>query len=180
MTLNDELLEQLGQSGLEQIAGLLGTDLAMARQVIEAATGAIVGGMARNARELEGAHALLSALDEHAQRNPFTADVHALSRDGQGILDHVLGEQGIMRVAAGISKFAGIDRRAIMRLLPLIAPMVMSLLADRVRRQDMDAGQVAGELRRETSAISNALGGLLNAVLGGFGDGPRPYPDETQ
>jgi hypothetical protein len=168
VSLNDELLQQLGNSGLEQIAGLLGTDVSTAKQAVEAAAGTIVGGMAVNADQPEGAEALRSALDDHVASDPFNADVASVSRDGRGILDHVLGEQGTEQAAAGISQFAGINMSTVAKLLPLLAPMVMSLLANRANKQGMDAGAVAQDLNKETSAMSGGgLGDLLGAVLGG-------------
>ncbi|MEV0588729.1 DUF937 domain-containing protein [Nonomuraea sp. NPDC050310] len=172
MSLNDELLEQLGSSGLQQIAGLLGTDVATARQAVEAATGTIVGGLAQNAERPEGADALRTALDEHVSADPFNSDLSSVTRDGHGILGHVLGEQGTEHAAAGISQFAGINMNTVLKLLPLLAPMIMSLLAGRANQRGMDAGAVAQDLNNEKSEMSGGgLGDLLNAVLGGAGGG---------
>ncbi|GAA0911371.1 DUF937 domain-containing protein [Nonomuraea longicatena] len=169
MSLNDELLAQLGESGLQQVAGLLGTDTATARSVVEAAAGAITGGLARNAETPDGAHALHGALDRHVDADPFTGDVATLSRDGECILGHVLGSQGTERAATGLARFAGVDRGTVAKLLPLIAPMIMSLLADRAARRGMDAGAVADDLDREQSAIRDGgLGDMLGELLGGI------------
>ncbi|SDM28809.1 DUF937 domain-containing protein [Nonomuraea jiangxiensis] len=167
MTLHDELLAQLGDSGLEQIAGMLGTDTATARDVVQAVSGTIVGGLARNAEHPDGAEALRGALDEHVDTDPFNGDVASLTRDGHGILSHVLGGQGTEAVVSGLSQLAGIDRGTIMRLLPLIAPMIMSLLATRAANADMDAGTMADHLNREQSAVPDALGALLGSIFGG-------------
>ncbi|WP_157246414.1 DUF937 domain-containing protein [Nonomuraea typhae] len=179
MSLNDELIAQLGDSGLQQIAGLLGTDVATARTVVEAATGTIAGGMARNAENLDGAQALRSALDQHVDADPFTGDVANLTRDGQGILGHVLGAQGTEQAADGLAQFAGINSNTIMKLLPLIAPMIMSLLADRASRQNMDAGAVADDLNQEHTGMQDGglgdlLGGLLGSIFGGTPEGQLP------
>ncbi|MFI6504246.1 DUF937 domain-containing protein [Nonomuraea typhae] len=179
MSLNDELIAQLGDSGLQQIAGLLGTDVATARTVVEAATGAIAGGMARNAESLDGAQALRSALDQHVDADPFTGDVANLTRDGQGILGHVLGTQGTEQAADGLAQFAGINSNTIMKLLPLIAPMIMSLLANRANQQNMDAGAVADDLNQEHTGMQDGglgdlLGGLLGSIFGGTPEGQTP------
>lgn len=58
VTLNDELFAALGDSGLQQIAGLLGTDIAQAHTAVEAAVGTIVGGMAHRTGDAQGAQAL--------------------------------------------------------------------------------------------------------------------------
>ncbi|NRQ33061.1 DUF937 domain-containing protein [Nonomuraea sp. NN258] len=190
MTLNDELLTQLGDPGLEQIAGMLGTDPATARKVVEAVSGTIVGGMARNAEHPDGAEALRSALDDHVDADPFNGDVASLTRDGHSILGHVLGGQGTERAAAGLSQMAGINTGTIMKLLPLIAPMVMSLLANRAAGQNLDAGAVADDLNREHQALpgglGNLLGGLLSSIFGGavpqqgFPYEPPPSAEQPQ
>ncbi|MFC4112018.1 DUF937 domain-containing protein [Nonomuraea zeae] len=171
MTLNDELLAQLGDSGLEQIAGMLGTDTTTARNVVEAVSGTIVGGLARNVEHPDGADALRGALDDHVDADPFNGDVASLTRDGHSILGHVLGGQGTEQAAAGLSQFAGINSATIMKLLPLIAPMIMSLLADRAASRNMDAGAVADDLNNERSAVpgglEDLLGGLLGSIFGG-------------
>ncbi|MFI6594720.1 DUF937 domain-containing protein [Nonomuraea sp. NPDC050536] len=181
MSLNDELLAQLGDSGIQEIAGLLGTDTATARQVVEAASGTIVGGMARNADNLDGAQALRTALDDHVDTDPFTGDVASLERDGQSILEHVFGGEGTEEAATGLSQFSGVNSNAIMKLLPLLAPMVMSLLANRASQQNMDAGAVADDLNQEQSAMPGGLEDLLGGLLGGiFGDGGAAVPQQTR
>ncbi|MEU4695568.1 DUF937 domain-containing protein [Nonomuraea dietziae] len=179
MTLNDELFAALGDSGLQQIAGLLGTDTAQARTAVEAAVGTIVGGMAHRTGDAQGAQALRSALDQHVDKDPFTAvtaDPQGLEREGHGILGHVLGQQGTEQAAAGISQFAGLNSQQVMKLLAALASIVMSLLANRANRQGMDAGAVADDLDREQSSarsggLGDVLGGLLGSILGGQGAG---------
>ncbi|WP_170223086.1 DUF937 domain-containing protein [Nonomuraea turkmeniaca] len=168
MTLHDELLEQLGEPGVEQVAGMLGTDPDQARDVVQAVTGIIVGGLARNAQHPDGAEALRAALEDHVDADPFNGDVASLTRDGHSILGHVLGGQGTEQAAAGLARLAGIDTGAVMKLLPLIAPMVMFLLADRAERHDMDAKAVADDLDRERTAVPGreALDGLLANIFG--------------
>jgi hypothetical protein len=172
VALQDELLEQLGDPGLEQVAGMLGTDTARARDVVQAVTGVIVGGLARNAEHPDGADALRGALEDHVDADPFNGDVASLTRDGHSILGHVLGGQGTEQAAAVLAKLAGIDTGATIKLLPLIAPMVMSLLADRAARHDMDARDVAVELARERSEVPPELAAVLDGLLAGiFGGG---------
>ncbi|MGP3912240.1 DUF937 domain-containing protein [Nonomuraea sp. 10N515B] len=177
MTLHDELLEQLGEPGVEQVAGMLGTGPAQARDVVQAVSGIIVGGLARNAQHPDGAEALRGALEDHVDADPFNGDVASLTRDGHGILGHVLGGQGTEQAAAGLARLAGIDTGAVMKLLPLIAPMVMFLLADRAARHDMDARDVARELEREREAVPGGLGEALDGLLSNiFGSAVPGWP----
>ncbi|MEU8248788.1 DUF937 domain-containing protein [Nonomuraea sp. NPDC048916] len=180
MTLNDELLAGLGDPGLEQIAGMLGTDVATARTVLQAVSGTIVGGMARNAEDPDGAEALRGALDEHVDADPFNGDIASLTRDGQSILGHVLGGQGTEQAAAGLARLADVDSGMLMKLLPLIAPMIMSLLANRASDQDMDAAAIAEELVREQSSLPSDLGAVLAGLLAGIFGETVPQQARTQ
>jgi hypothetical protein len=152
MALNDEIFAQLGDPGLERIAAILGTDSVRAREVVEASLGTILDGMARNADRAEGARELRNALDQHIARDPFNQDVGALEQDGHCILGHVLGLQG-QEQAVGISRFAGLSAGSVMQIMATLAPMVMSLLAERLPRQDMDPPTLAGELDRERALL---------------------------
>ncbi|GAA1620659.1 hypothetical protein GCM10009733_016460 [Nonomuraea maheshkhaliensis] len=174
MTLYDELLAGLGDSGLEQIAGMLGSDTLTARKVIEAVSGTIVGGLARNAEHPDGADALLGALDDHRDADPFNGDVASLTRDGHSILGHVLGGQGTELAASQLSRLAGVDSGTIMKLMPLIAPMILSLLAGRAASRDMDPAALADDLERERASVPGGLGELLDGILGDIFGGAVP------
>ncbi|TDE40571.1 DUF937 domain-containing protein [Nonomuraea mesophila] len=182
VTLTDELLAGLGDSGLEQVAGMLGTDPGTARIVTQAVAGTIIGGMARDAEHPDGADALLSALDDHKDTDPFSGDVASLTRDGHSILGHVFGGQGTERVAAGLSQLAAVQPGAMMKLMPLVAPMIMSLLADRATVRKLDARALADELDHERSTLPARLDDLVTTLLDGIFGGtaaPRSSPYDT-
>ncbi|MED7931002.1 DUF937 domain-containing protein [Nonomuraea sp. LP-02] len=174
--LDQQLLEQLGRPGLEQTAAMLGTDLDKARDVVQAVTGVIIGGLARNVQYPDGADALRGALEDHVDADPFDGDVASLTRDGHSILGHVLGGQGTEVAATGLGRLFGVDTGAMMKLLPLIAPMVMYLLATRADGRDLDADALVDELERERAALPDSRRDLLDELLDHiFGPGPgRP------
>ncbi|MGI5274556.1 DUF937 domain-containing protein [Nonomuraea sp. CA-218870] len=182
MRLTDRLLAELGDPGLEQIGGMLATDPGRARDVIAAASAMIVGGMARDAEHPDGAEALRTALDEHTDADPFNGDVASLIRDGQNILAHVLGGQGTETAAYGLARLSGLDPGAVMRLLALLAPMVMSLLAvqaeasdmttEEMTTKEMTTEEMTTELARERATLPRELAVLLADA---FGDLPEPH-----
>lgn len=171
LRLTDRLLAELGDPGLEQIGGMLSAGPGTARDAIAAAAGLIVGGMARDAEHPDGAEALRTALDEHTDADPFNGDVASLIRDGQNILAHVLGGQGTETAAYGLARMSGLDPGAVMRLLALLAPMVMSLLAIEAEQTDMTTDEMTGMLRRERATLPRELTALLADA---FGDVPEP------
>ncbi|MEU4575854.1 DUF937 domain-containing protein [Nonomuraea sp. ATR24] len=166
MTLTDQLVAELGDPGLEQLAGMLGTDPATVREVLRAATGVVVAGMVRSSEHPDGAEALRGALDDHVDADPFNGDVATLARDGQNILAHVLGGQGADHAADALADLTGLDSAALVKVLLLLAPMVMSLLADRAERAGMSTQDMTAELRRERAAVPAALEPLLADLLG--------------
>ncbi|NUW43074.1 DUF937 domain-containing protein [Nonomuraea rhodomycinica] len=180
MTLTDEILDRLGDPGLEQFAGMLGTCTATTRTVLQVVTGTIVGGMARNADDPDGAEALRGALEDHVDADPFNGDIASLTRDGQSILGHVLGAQGTEQAAAELSRLAGADPAALMKILPLVAPMVMSVLACHAAEHDMEARDVADVLHREQAALPLRLTDFVEALLDGVYGPPAPLRARTR
>ncbi|MEV0149861.1 MULTISPECIES: DUF937 domain-containing protein [unclassified Nonomuraea] len=180
MTLTDEILDRLGDPGLEQFAGMLGTCTATTRTVLQAVTGTIVGGMARNAYDPDGAEALRAALEDHVDADPFNGDIASLTRDGQSILGHVLGAQGTEQAAVELSRLAGADPAVLMKILPLLAPMVMSVLAGHAAEHDMDARDVAVVLRREQAALPAHLAAFVAALLDSLYGPPAPPRARTR
>ncbi|MFI7440480.1 DUF937 domain-containing protein [Nonomuraea indica] len=174
MTLHEELLARLGDPGMEQLAGMLGTDQHTARFVLQTVSGTIVGGLARNTRDLDGAEALRAALDDHADADPFNGDVASLMRDGQNILGHVLGGRGMEEAATVISRLAGVDPAAVMKILPLTAPMVMTLLATLAGDHDMDAEEVATLIDQESKALPDEVRAVVDDLLADI-YGPTAY-----
>jgi hypothetical protein len=92
--------------------------------------------------------------------------------DGDGILGHVFGNKRDT-VEQGVSRASGLDLNKVRRLLPILAPIVMSLLGRVKRQKNLDAGGLADVLGQERTQIQRkdpVLGGLIN-ILDRDGDG---------
>jgi hypothetical protein len=92
--------------------------------------------------------------------------------DGDGILGHVFGNKRDT-VEQGVSRASGLDLNKVRRLLPILAPIVMSLLGRVKRQKNLDAGGLADVLGQEHTQIQRkdpVLGGLIN-ILDRDGDG---------
>jgi hypothetical protein len=81
---------------------------------------------------------------------------------GESILRHVLGGSQ-SRAATGVSKASGLDLGAVMKLLPMLAPLIMAALGRMTQKQQLDAG-----------GLSQALGGEMQR-LGGQGAAPPNF-----
>lgn len=166
------ILSQLGPNGLSQIAGAIGVDEEKAGDAVAMALPALLGGMARNTKDPEGAQALAGALDNHDDSVFGKISDLVGSEDGAKILGHVLGnKQGAaqQRIAGG----SGLDMGSVAKLLPMLAPLVMGYLSKQKKQNNLGPDDLAGALQNErakTEEKAPGLGGLA-AILDTDGDG---------
>lgn len=196
----DELMEQLsgaggpaGMGGL--LGGLLGGDAAGQADPEQAAKTekatslgleALIGGLAKNAESKKGARSLERALQRHdgsvLDDLPSSLGSSANAADGEKIVGHVFGKNkdAVVQSLAGKS---GMDTGSIAKLLPMLAPVVMGMLAKKGggskgggglagmlggEAGGFDLGDLAGMLGGGTGAKGGGgLGGLLKGLLGG-------------
>ena len=174
------LFQQLQQGqGLQQVSQQLGIDPNQASTAVGAALPLLLGAMGRNAQQPQGADALLGALQrDHAPAAGGGFDLGGLlgsvlgggggnATNGAGILGHVFGGNSD-RAAQGLSQATGLDSSKTSQLLAILAPIVMSYLAQRFANGG-NAGQLSQALGQEAEAASS--GGLLTSVLDQDGDG---------
>ena len=93
-------------------------------------------------------------------------------QDGAAILGHIFGGNQ-QRAEAGLGQATGLGANA-GQLLQMLAPIVMSFLAQRMQSGGMDAdglGQVLGQERARVQQQGGLGGGLLGSLLDQDGDG---------
>src|SRR4051794_23636418 len=145
MDLLEDLLGQLGPIGVRQIATMLGTDVPTARSAVATSLGTLVGALARNAQDPHEAQSLRDALYQHADSDPFF-NVLAGDVEGSRILDHILGRADAWRMAQNMSRFMCLSASALMKLMALLSPLIMALLAKRATAANLDAEGLAHNL----------------------------------
>ncbi|GAA1740067.1 DUF937 domain-containing protein [Microcella frigidaquae] len=150
------------------IAEKLGVDRSVAEAAVEVAVPAIVGGMAANAKDDDGAASLQKALGHHKGKAPKKlADID--ESDGEKIVANVFGakKNDVARAAAtkAATKAEGFDIGPIVeQVLPIIAPIVLAWVAN----QFLGGGAAEPEktpAKKETSS-GNPLGDLLGGLIG--------------
>lgn len=159
MGATEEILSSLD---LDQLAQMLGTDKASAGRAAAAAIPTLIGGLQANSGDEAGANGLIGALGNHA--DDIYSDAVNLAdvdvADGRKIVAHALAEDP-QRVAG----LAGIDGDLLAKLLPLLAPVVMSYLAKKLGvGSNSSTGGVLGDL------LGGLLGGSGQSGSGGLGD----------
>lgn len=152
----DSLMSQIP---LDQLASALGVDRAQVEEATRSALPALVGGMQANASDPAGARSLAGALGDHA--STAVPSVEAVDTDdGQKIVRNIFGGSTDNVVSTLGGNAGGSDLMS--RLLPMLAPIVMSLIA----RQLVSGGGLGGILG---GGASKPAGGTTAG--GGFGGG---------
>lgn len=166
MSAIDDILAQIP---LSQLAAQLGVDEKTAEQATRTALPALLGGMQANVQDPAGEQSLLKALGQH---DPSLVDGgvdldHVDTADGSKIVNNVFGEQK-SEVVNTLGGLPGIDGKALIaKLLPLLAPIVMSYLAKKL------GGKLGAPVPEQPQAQGggNVLGDLLGGLLGGGSGG---------
>ena len=187
----DQLMNAIPTS---QLAQAVGEDEATTRRAVQAALPALLGGLSANANDRGGAQSLLDALGQH--QNDLVDDVRLDAvdpDDGEKIVGHVFGgnTDAVVNQLGGLG--GGDQMGALVRkLLPLLAPIVLSWLAKQVggamdgqaapRTGGTPTGQPDGPLGQgrpeptspgatggavdPTEILQDILGGALGGVTG--------------
>lgn len=186
----DSVTEHLSGANLTQLSQQIGTDEATTAQAVQAALPMLLGGLARNASNADGAASLGNALNEH--RGGLLQNLGGLlgnaeSGPGAGILGHIFGQKRAT-VENGVGQATGLQQQQVGKLLMVLAPIVMAALARRqqaTQEQQVpvpgtgapsptEAGGLPDILQRETQEAQQraptGLGGLLG-MLDRDGDG---------
>jgi len=183
MSATDEILAGIDP---QQLAAALGTDEATAMSAAAAAIPTLIGSLQANAASTEGSEGLLNALGQHADSGLFgdTVDLNAVdTADGQKILAHALADD-----PQRLQAVSGLGGPLLSRLLPLLAPIVMSYLARKLGMGGSTAsragsGDILGDLLGGLlggaggSTAGGGLGDILGQILGGGQAAGGPAPD---
>ena len=158
MSAVDEILQQIP---LSQLAAKLGTDEQTAGAAAQQAIPALLGGLHANAQDPAGAASLEGALGQHSSALvDGGVDLDQVDpAEGRKIVGNIFGghTDGVAQTLGG--NLGSGQGDLVQRLLPLLAPVVLSYLAKQMGGGAGGAGGVGG--------------GLLGSVLGGLaGGGP--------
>lgn len=146
----------LNEIPLNDIAAQFGIDEATAKQAVTQALPGLLGGMAVNASNEEGATQLASALKKH-EGAKFKGLDAVDTEDGKKIVKHVLGDkEQDVALALGAQGEGGLGD-IIQKLLPVLAPIVMAFLAK----------QFSGSETTQSASTGGGIGDLLGGLLGG-------------
>ena len=187
-SLVEQLLSQLQGAPMAQIASQLGADQQQTESAVGAAVPMLLGMLGNNANQGGGADALFGALmRDHApaQAQGFGGGdllgsvLGSVLGGGQGqsagsaILGHIFGGQQ-QQAESSLGQASGLGGGNAGQLLTILAPIVMSFLANEVQGSGLDAGglgQVLQQERAQTQQQGSVGGSLLTSMLDQDGDG---------
>ena len=183
-SLAEELFQQLQGAPLQQVSQQLGTGQMQTASAISAALPLLLGALGKNAAQPQGAEALFGALQkDHAGLDLGSVlgavlgggGAPARQTDGAAILGHIFGGAQ-PRAEASLGQATGLGGDKAAQLMKILAPIVLSFLAQRFLGQGGSAnpaglGQILGQERQVAQEQGGLGGGLLGAVLDQDGDG---------
>jgi len=168
----DEILKQVP---IGDIAQKLGVSEDVARQAVQEGGAALLGGLAKNAETPEGSAAIEAALAKHDGFSGAASLDDVDEADGQKIVSHVFGGNAdqVAQTLTNDQKTAGIDFG---KLLPILAPIVMGLIANGQKGSSTGGGGGLGDILggllgggQQQQQGQAAGGGGLGDILGGLG-----------
>ena len=200
MTSYDEILNQVP---MDELAAQFGVDRGEVQQAAESALPALLGGLQANASDPAGADSLIAALSDHQAPVSGLGDVDV--QDGQAIVGNIFGsntDQVVNQLGGLGSGGSGSGMGGLVqKLLPILAPIVMSWLANKLSQGGglggmLGGGSSGGQAQTDSGALfpggqgassgpvqtpggasagagepSNPLQDILGQVLGGGSGG---------
>jgi hypothetical protein len=175
MSAVDDILSRIP---LADLAARLGVDESTAEQAARQALPALLGGMQANATDPRGAASLASALQQHDDGLvDGGVDLRQVDEgDGDKIVGHVFGGQREQVVQQLGNAPGPASQDLIAKLLPILAPIVMSWLVKKLgggghagggRLGDLLGSVLGGAGGKQGGMLGGGLGDLLGDLLGG-------------
>lgn len=209
-SLSDELMGQLQGAPMQGLAQQLGLDSVQTEQAVGVALPMLFGALGQNAAQPQGAADLFGALQRDHSSAQGAMDLGGLlggllggaggagaagglgsilgsvlgggagssQLNGGSILGNIFGGQR-QQAESQLGQATGLGGNA-GQLMAMLAPLVMSFLANRVQSQGMGASDLGNALGQEHSQIQSqggAAGGILGSLLDQNGDGKLDVGD---
>jgi hypothetical protein len=183
-----ESLNRLLEGRADQIGQRIGADPVQTRSAIDAAVPALLAALGTEAERGEGLERAIaqdhdgSIIDQLSEYLDGNAQLSPRTTNGSGILDHALGDQQ-EPMAQALSAKSGLDMSTIMRLLPLLAPIVMGMLGKKSSSSGGgsgdgfgldDLGSILGREKQDARSKNPDIGDILDSFAGGSGTGSKP------
>ena len=171
----EALLGLLQGQDIGNLASQVGGNEGEAKNGVMAALPAMLAALGKNTGTEKGAEELNNALENKHDGSILDNLSGYLSnpdlKDGAGILNHLFGNQ-TSNVANAVSQSSGLDTNGSMKMLQMLAPILMGILGQQKKQNNLDAkglgnltSMLASNFGSEagTSGIMETVTNLLDA-----------------
>jgi hypothetical protein len=174
MSAVDEILSSVDMG---QLAQQVGAEPGEVEQAARTALPALLGGLQANNTDPAGSASIKEALSQHdGSLLDGGVDVSQVDRaDGAQIAHHIFGDNQEQVVNQLGAVGGGTSKALLSKLIPILAPIVLSWLAKQVMGGKGGAGTAGGAASGPTpgQAPGGGLGDILGQVLGGATQGAQ-------
>jgi len=165
----EALLGLLQGQDLGQLAEQVGGNEGQVKNGVMAALPAMLTALSKNTGTEKGAQELNNALEKKHDGSILDNLSGYLSnpdlKDGAGILNHLFGSQ-TSNVANAVSQSSGLDSNGSMKMLQMLAPVLMGMLGQQKKQNNLDAKGLGNLTSMLASNFGSEAGasGIMEAV----------------
>jgi len=175
MNLVQEVLKQFGGDSLGQLASLVGGSSGDVDKALKAAVPSVLAGLTGLAGQGQGGVDKIASALKGVEGGGFDLSdllkggapkVEEVSKTGNSILEGLMGKAPLAALLLGLGKFLG-GSGLITKLLPLLAPMMLSMITKQMKSGGFGVADLAKLLISQKSGLASALPAGLGSVLSG-------------
>ena len=165
----EALLGLLQGQDLGQLAEQVGGNEGQVKNGVMAALPAMLTALSKNTGTEKGAQELNNALETKHDGSILNNLSGYLSnpdlKDGAGILNHLFGSQ-TSNVANAVSQSSGLDTNGSMKMLQMLAPILMGMLGQQKKQNNLDAEGIGNLTSMLASNFGSEAGasGIIDVV----------------
>ena len=165
----EALLGLLQGQDLGQLAEQVGGNEGQVKSGVMAALPAMLTALSKNTGTEKGAQELSNALETKHDGSILNNLSGYLSnpdlKDGAGILNHLFGSQ-TSNVANAVSQSSGLDSNGSMKILQMLAPVLMGMLGQQKKQNNLDAEGIGNLTSMLASNFGSEAGdsGIMDVV----------------
>ena len=165
----EALLGLLQGQDLGQLAEQVGGNEGQVKNGVMAALPAMLTALSKNTGTEKGAQELNNALETKHDGSILNNLSGYLSnpdlKDGAGILNHLFGNQ-TSNVANAVSQSSGLDTNGSMKMLQMLAPVLMGMLGQQKKQNNLDAEGIGNLTSMLASNFGSEAGasGIIDVV----------------
>ena len=189
MNLMNMALKYAGPMVAQQIATRLGIGGPIVNKLIAAALPTILGTVIGKSKSSSGLGTLMNLVtgdnapkpDMLEQMFQTGGDVDGLTKAGGGMLEGLLGGQGVSTLAGALGKHGGVNQDQAGSILGMLAPAALGTISNQVQDQGLDGPALATFLKGQEMNVAQAMPADFAKQLGGTGllDGFSPNLDQA-